>query len=130
MLNLQIQDHSKEYKDELEDLNRYNIWNDNKIFVEEHNINSKSFTLAMNEFADLESHEFVSMINGYKSVSSNTARIEIFTYDSNVELPNFVDWRTKGYVTRVKNEGRHCFSSWAFSVTGSIEGQHFVKLEF
>ncbi|XP_064393793.1 digestive cysteine proteinase 2-like [Halichondria panicea] len=54
----------------------------------------------------------------------------MFTYDSSVELPNSVDWRTKGYVTRPcpsQNPGYATVSSWAFSVTGSIEGQHCRK---
>lgn len=103
------------------------IWSRNYAMVTKHNQAGYSYTLEMNEFADLTAQEFSSIYNGYRrSLPANNTRYWRSPPESLIGIPDKVDWRDKGYVTPVKNQ-KKCGSCWAFSATGSLEGQHFKK---
>lgn len=80
------------------------------------------FRLAMNKFGDLLPHEFVHVHNGLKMPKNRTLlRLGVGTFlpPNNVQVPDAVDWRDKGYVTPVKDQGQ-CGSCWAFSSVSNI----------
>ena len=121
-----VQEHGKAYPDETTELRRHAIWQANKKYVDEHNANLAErvgFTVAMNEYADLDAAEFAKQLTGYRTRPNRRPAPKTFVA-TDAKIPTEVDWRPKGYVTGIKNQGQ-CGSCWSFSATGSLEGQHF-----
>ena len=124
-------EHGRDYHTEEEETHRHTIWEEHKKYVDVHNKRADifGFTLAMNQYADLHNDEFRQIFNGLLprdlSRPRNGTNVRRVNFNVN-DLPATVDWRPKGVVTPIKNQGT-CGSCWAFSATGSLEGQHALK---
>ncbi|CAM0150356.1 unnamed protein product [Urochloa decumbens] len=122
-------EHGRTYSDETEKAHRFQVFKKNAAFIDRSNAEgNKKYLLATNEFADLTNNEFMAMYTGLKPVPTGAKKVPGFKYENftMLEDQDTVDWRQKGAVTGVKNQGQ-CGCCWAFSAVAAIEGIHQIS---
>lgn len=107
--------------------------------------NDFTFEIGLNHFADMNEDEFSNFIRGlnireYNNVGKNEnilrhsvcndfSKFNLTEYGSIMNtnvIPSEVDWRERGVVTPVKDQGK-CGSCWSFSATGAMEGAWAIR---
>ncbi|KAM5128991.1 cathepsin K-like [Mantella aurantiaca] len=119
--------YQKQYNGKLDELMRRMIWEKNTKLIAAHNEEylqgMHTYDLSMNRLGDMTSEEVVKTMTGLKVPPRNRARnVTADDGDGPPTIPVSIDYRKKGYVTPVRNQGS-CGSCWAFSSVGSLEGQ-------
>jgi len=103
---------------------RFNIFKAKLDEITAHNAGNHTWLMGVNEFSDMTWDEFSQHMLGLIETADQSP--EYAAPVSNRIPPNDVDWRTKGGVTPIKNQGQ-CGSCWDFAGVGTIETWHFVK---
>merc|ERR1712002_297632 len=108
--------------------NRKSVFVNNYKLIQKHNaehaLGLHTYTLGVNQFADLTNEEFVKTYNGFRPELYKD--LPVASFQASADEPDSVDWREEGYVTPVKNQGQ-CGSCWAFSAVATMEGAWFKK---
>ncbi|KAG2575229.1 hypothetical protein PVAP13_7KG422300 [Panicum virgatum] len=118
--------HGRAYNAIGEEERRYQVFRDNLRYIDAHNAAADagvhSFRLGLNRFADLTNDEYRATYLGVRPKPQRERKLSArYQADDNEELPESVDWRAKGAVAEIKDQGS-CGSCWAFSTIAAVEG--------
>lgn len=142
--------YNKKYKSQIEDARRFSVFKKNLIEITRHNRRFKkrleTFEKGITVFADLTKKQFdkkyglglqnnLNMTSTYGLNSRSPDSINFDMEPRNREQAerrgenvstDYLDWREKGAVTHVKEQGV-CGACWIFSAIGMLEGYNFIK---
>ncbi|XP_062187223.1 cysteine endopeptidase Rep1-like [Phragmites australis] len=111
---------------------RFGTFKDNVRFIHAHNKRGdRPYRLRLNRFGDMGQEEFratfaSSRINDLRREGPPAPAVPGFMYAGVSDLPRSVDWRQRGAVTAVKDQGK-CGSCWAFSAVVAVEGINAIR---
>lgn len=123
--------YNKGYADEATRSGRFAQFQRNWEGVLAHNARAKAgyatYEQGINRFSDMTEQEVRAQVAGAKWGVATPVGLDAITETRVVsEPPASIDWREKGAVTAVKNQGT-CGSCWIFSAVGAIEGAYQIK---
>jgi cathepsin F len=84
-------------------------------------------SFGINKFSDMSVAEFKQtlLMPAFDANQSCIFPYHRYSRPAKMDIPSTFDWRTKGAVTDIKNQGS-CGSCWTFSTAENIEGQWFL----
>lgn len=102
---------------------RLGIYLANSRLVHEFNSGRKSFKLALNKFACYTPAEYKTLLGRRQSPNKSRQSIII---KSKGDEPVSIDWREKGVVNEIKDQGQ-CGSCWAFGTVQACESAYAIS---
>lgn len=125
-----LKEHNKNYNTIEEYSARFNIFKRNFERMELMSLDSKStttHTIGITKFFDLTPQEFKLTYLNLQINLYHVLKAQSYSYTiSDVQTPAEFDWRKKGAVGPIKDQGQ-CGSCWAFSAVANLEGIYFIK---
>ncbi|OCT66469.1 cathepsin S [Xenopus laevis] len=122
---LWVKTHQKIYKDAEEERARRTIWEETLKFITVHNLEHSlglhTYEVGMNHLGDMTVEEFTATMKGFQASDDPVPNV-MYVPQEGVKPPEAIDWRERGYVTKVMDQG-DCKSCYAFSALGALEGQ-------
>jgi cathepsin F len=115
---------NKNYPTMEEFITRFNVFKQNHQRLQ---TKKASHEIGITKYSDLTPEEFKNTFrNGLDVTPGNDHGKEYLEALLDGDAPIAYDWRDHGAVGPVKDQ-HFCGSCWAFSVSGNLEGQHFIK---